>query len=336
MECMTTSTSSRSRISRGYTIALVSAAILSTTAILIRHLTLAYQLPALVLAFWRDTFVTLTLALTLAVLGPKLLRVERKHLPFFLGFGAILAIFNIMWTLSVQLNGAAIATVLGYCSAGFTALLGWWLLKERLGWAMLLAVALSLAGCALVSGILDPSARQTNLMGILTGTLSGLCYAVYTLLGRTASKQGINPWTVLLYTFGTAAVILLCLNLLPFKIFPGTAVEPSELFWLKDSLPGWGALVLLAAGPTMIGFGLYNVSLGYLPSSVANLLLTSEPVFTAIIAYFLFGEVFNGVQIGGSLMILAGVILLRVYEGRQTVSIEQPAAIPETRASVKD
>jgi drug/metabolite transporter (DMT)-like permease len=74
-------------------------------------------------------------------------------------------------------------------------------------------------------------------------------------------------------------------------------------------------LFLLAIGPTLVGFGLYNVSLGYLPSSVANLILTLEPAFTAGIAYILLGERLNGIQIGGSLMILAGVVFLRIYEG---------------------
>jgi len=41
----------RSHLSRGYAIALAAAAILSTTAIFIRHLTQTYHIPALVLAF---------------------------------------------------------------------------------------------------------------------------------------------------------------------------------------------------------------------------------------------------------------------------------------------
>jgi len=35
-----------------------------------------------------------------------------------------------------------------------------------------------------------------------------------------------------------------------------------------------------------------------------------------VIAYFLLGERLNGVQLGGSLMILMGVVFLRVYEGQ--------------------
>ncbi len=80
-------------------------------------------------------------------------------------------------------------------------------------------------------------------------------------------------------------------------------------------MTGWGILLLLAAGPTLAGYGLYNVSLGYLPSSVANLIVSLEPAVTAVMAYLLFGELLNGVQVLGSLMILAAVAFLRIYEG---------------------
>ncbi len=64
----------------------------------------------------------------------------------------------------------------------------------------------------------------------------------------------------------------------------------------------------------MAGFGLYNVSLGYLPSSVANLILSTEPVFTAVIAYLLLGEQMTGIQLAGSLLILGGVAIMRLFE----------------------
>ena len=304
-----------SHLTRGYSIALVSAIILSTTAIFIRHLTQTYHMPALVLACWRDGFVALSLLLALGIIRPALLRAPRQHLRYLVLYGLVLAGFNALWTLSVAINGAAIATVLVYCSAGFTALLGWWLLKERLGWGKLLAVLLSLGGCVLVAEALNPAAWQTNLAGILTGVLSGLGYAVYSLMGRSASQRGLDPWTTVFYTFGLAALFLLFFNLLPGGLIPGAAARPADMLWLGQEWAGWGILFLLAAGPTVVGFGLYNTSLSYLPSSVANLVVTSEPVFTAVLAYFLFGERLNGVQIAGSLMILAGVVFLRVYEG---------------------
>ena len=301
---------------RGYAIALTSAAILSTTAIFIRHLTETYHIPALVLAFWRDVFVALTLVILLGLFRRRLLRVNRRHLLYLAAYGLVLSLFNALWTQAVALNGAAVATVLVYSSAGFTVLLGHWLLQERLDWARLLAVALSLSGCALVSGALDPAAWGANLVGILTGVLSGLGYAAYTLMGRSAAQRGLNPWTTILYTFGFAAVFLLGYNLLPGEMIPASAANPRELFWLGGRLAGWGVLFLLAAGPTVAGFGLYNISLGYLPSSVANLIVTTEPVFTAAIAYLLLGEHLSGVQMLGGVVILSAVVLLRLREGR--------------------
>lgn len=330
---MSTAPPDRTNLTRGYPIALLSAAILSTTAILIRYLTQTYGIPALVLAFWRDAFVALTLLPVLALLNPLLLRVSRVHLRYLVLFGLALAIFNSLWTLSVALNGAAVATVLAYSSAGFTALLGWWLLKERLDWVKLLVVGLCLGGCVLVSGVLDPAVWHSNLTGILAGILTGLFYAVYTLMGRSAAQRGLNPWTTLTYTFGFAAVFLLVFNLLPGGVLPGAAATPADLFWLGDAWIGWFILFLLAAGPTVAGFGLYNVSLMYLPSSVANLVATLEPAFTATLAYFLFGERLSGVQLLGSLMILAGVVFLRLHEGR--LASESRPQRPNKRERIK-
>jgi drug/metabolite transporter (DMT)-like permease len=137
-------------------------------------------------------------------------------------------------------------------------------------------------------------------------------------MGRSASERGLNPWTTLLYTFAFATAFLLLINLLPIEKLPGKATVPSDFLWLGSALSAWLILYLLAAGPTLAGFGLYNVSLGYLPSSVVNLIVTLEPVFTAVIAFFLLGEYLNGMQISGSLLIMTGVVFLRVYGDKST------------------
>ncbi|HUK12021.1 MAG TPA: DMT family transporter [Thermoanaerobaculaceae bacterium] len=301
-------------LTRGYLIAAVSALILSTTGIFIRVLTQTYLMPPLVLAFWRDTLVALVLLPALALRRPARLAVRRRDLLYLVGYGLVLAVFNALWTLSVALNGAAVATVLVYSSAAFTAVLGRWLLAERLGWVKLVAVGVSLAGCALVSGALEASAWRANLLGISTGVLSGLLYAAYSVLGRAASQRGLDPWTTVLFTFASAAVFLAALNALPGGWVPGAAARAADFLWLGDRVSGWAILFALAAGPTVIGFGLYNVSLAYLPSSVANVILTTEPVFTAAIAYALLGERLSTAQVAGSAMILSGVVFLRLHE----------------------
>lgn len=310
-------------LTRGYLIALASAAILSTTAIFIRHLTLTYQIPSLVLAFWRDVFVIVTLLPMLAMVRPALLRVAREHLPHLAAYGLVLAVFNALWTLSVARNGAALATVLVYSSAAFTALLGRFILQERLGWAKLLAVGCSIGGCILVSGAADSAAWDANVLGIVTGVLSGLSYATYSLMGRSASRRGLSPWTTLLYIFGFATVFLLLVNLLPGGLLPGAANRPADLLWLGTSWQGWSILFLLAAGPTVAGFGLYLVSLGHLGASVANLVLTLEPAFTAVVAYLLLDERLTGPQVVGGLVIMSGVVILRICQDRPVLREER-------------
>ena len=131
---------------------------------------------------------------------------------------------------------------------------------------------------------------------------------------KWCSRRGLAPWTTVLYAFGLAAVFLLLLNLLPGEVLPGKASQPSDLLRLGQGWTVWVLIFLLAAGPTIVGFGLYNLSLAYLPSSVVNLIVTVEPVFTALSAYFLLGERLTTLQIGGSVVILAGVVLLRIGE----------------------
>ncbi|WP_420632393.1 DMT family transporter [Candidatus Leptofilum sp.] len=296
---------------RGYLVALASSATLSTTAIFIRYLTETYQIPPLLLAFWRSFFVLLTLLIGLRLYRTELLRLPRHLLPYLASYGLLFTVFNGLWTLSVALNGAAVATVLVYSSAAFTALLARWLLKETLGVAKLTAVALCLVGCILVANALDPVAWSSNLAGILTGTLAGLGYAGYSLMGRSAAQRGLNPWTTLLYVFGFATIYFLLLNLLPGEMVLGMAVAATDLLWFGNQWLGWGILVLLAAGPTVAGFGLLNTSLTLLPASVVNLILTTEPVFTAVLAYLLLKEQLTSLQIVGSLLILGGVLMLR-------------------------
>jgi drug/metabolite transporter (DMT)-like permease len=207
---------------------------------------------------------------------------------------------------------------MAYSSAGFTALLGWWWLREELGWGKIVAVVLSLSGCALISGAVDPIAWQLNTAGILVGIFSGLGFAFYTMMGRSASQRGLNPWSTLLYSFGFAAFFLFIFNMLPLPVVAGgTSPGLHNLFWLGGAVAGWVVLYTLAAGPSIGGYGLYNVSLGYLPSSVANLIATLEPAFTAVIAYFLLGENLSGIQLLGGGMILGGVLFLRIYENKK-------------------
>lgn len=304
----------RQGAARGYALAVAAAAFLSTTSIFIRVLKLDYGMPALVLALWRDLFAVAVLIPAFAVARPELLRAPRRQLPYLVLYGFVLAVFNSLWTLSVSLNGAAVATVLVYSSGAFTALLGRAFLKERLGGAKIAAVLFCLGGCALVARVFDAGPWQGDLAGVLVGVAAGLSYACYSLFGRSAANRGLDPWTTLVYTFAFAAAFLFLVDCLPGAPLPGSAKTLGDILWLGSAWKGWLLLFLLAAIPTVGGFGLLNVSLTILSSSVASLVVSLEPVFTLVIAYLLLGERLSGVQLAGSALILGGVVVLRLFD----------------------
>ncbi len=315
-----------SKLTKGYLIALVATTFWSTTGVFIRYLTETYHLPPLVLAFWRDLFVSLALTAAFALAAPSRLHVDRRHLWFLFGYGFVLSIFNSLWTVSVALNGAAVATVLAYGSPALTAIAGWRLFGERLDAIKIIAIMLGIAGCVFVSGAYTPGAWQVNPWGITTGLLAAVAYAAYSLLGKAAAHRHIYPWTSLLYTFAFGAMFLLLYNVVPGWL-PGLP-KPPGLMWLGSAWVGWAVLIVLGIGPTIGGYGLYAVSLTYLPASVANLIATLEPSMTAALAYLFLHETFSAPQLMGSGLIIVGVMVLRIGEGRapSPTSDLQPAA----------
>jgi len=297
---------------KGYGTILVGTVLWSTAAVFIRYLTENYSMPPLVLAFWREVGVAAGLLIALLLLKPRLLILSRRHLPFFALYGLILMTFNVMLTFSFARNGAAISTVLVYSSPAFTAVLAWRLWGERLDALKITAVGLSLAGCIFVSGAFDPEVWDVNPAGIILGLISGLLFALYSIFGKEALHRGINPWTSLTYTFSAAPVFLLVLLLLS----PGDSRHLNlgsfdQLLWL-DTWRGLGVVVLLALGPTIGGYGLYSVGMRSLPASVANLLVSTEPIFTTLFAYLFLGERLLPEQMAGSVLIMVGVVLLRL------------------------
>ena len=315
---------------RGYIIALVGTAIWSASAVFISYLTTRFQMPPMPLAFWRDFLTTITLAGLLAVFARPLLQLGRRHLPFFLLYGFVLAVFNSLWTISVALNGAAVSTLLIYVSPAFTALIGWRWLGERITAAKIVAIVLSLIGCVFASGAHDPSAWEVNSVGIAVGVATGLVFAFYSLMGKKSSAKGVSPWTATLYAFAFGSAFLLLLQ------------RPDTFFWLsrpisqgpagwREAALGWGTIILLAIGPTLGGYGLYTVSLSYLPTSTANLILTLEPAMTAALAFVFLGEKLTSAQLLGGGLVLVGVFLLRVSE--TTRELRHPGATPSESTS---
>lgn len=295
---------------RGYMIALAATVLWSSTGILISYLSRVFALPSLVLAFWRDLFVSLGMTAGLLIFDRSRFQLDRSHWGFMIFYGFVLAIFNALWTFSVQYNGAAVATVMAFSSPAMTAILSRIFFKETFRGMKIASIFLSLAGIVFVSGAHEPSTWNLNPLGIAFGLLTGLFFAIYNLQGKHAANARIDSWTALTYSFSIATLFLLFFNLAS-DLFLMKQPAFSDMLWLGNSVLGWGILWFLGVVPTLGGFGLYTMSIRYLTPTTANLIATLEPAFTALWAYFLLNEILTPPQLMGSALVFFGVILLR-------------------------
>ena len=283
---------------RGYIMAFVGTTLWANTAILGGYLMRHYTIGPLGVAFWRNLVVAITLVGLLAVWRPAELRLNRADFRFFMIGGAIgIGLSNAVFFYSVQLNGAAVATVIVFIAPALVAIGARFLFDEPLTRIKLISLGLSLVGCVLVSDVLNLARPFFNPAGILVGLLSGVTFAAYSLFGKRAIAHN-DPWktTAYFFVFGTALLFFM--------------QPPDQFFSMGAELPAWALLIVLGAGPTLGGYALYTASLRDLPASVASLVSSLEPALTALLAFLFLGERMSLIQIMGGAMVVGAVALL--------------------------
>ncbi|UCJ15214.1 DMT family transporter [Pseudomonas sp. MM211] len=234
----------------------------------------------------RALFAVLALGLFLLALG-RPLRIAARHLAW-LGLGGLL--LGAHWLTffeSVRVSGVAIAT-LGFASfPAFTVLLEV-LLGERPRPGEYLMVALVSVGLLMVAPALDTS--DSNTQGLLWGVMSGLLFALLSLLGRAIASH-VDPIQAAL---GQNLVALACS--LPFAGATLQGLAAPQWFWLA----------LLGVFCTGLAHSLLVASLRVVKARSAALIFALEPVYGISFAWLLFSQTPTpGMLAGGSLIIVA-------------------------------
>jgi DME family drug/metabolite transporter len=247
------------------------------------------------ISFWRAAIGGLLFAVHAAARGR--LRLERRDLPAVGGF-ALLGVTIFYWAYfrAVELGGAALAAILLYTAPAWVALSAALWLGERLTMRKLSAVALTLAGIALVafgsgSGVSAGDATS-RVQALAWGLLSGLAYAGYYLFGKRYFAR-YDASTLFAYALPLGAVLLL----------------PGVTFGSK-STTAWLVLLFLAVVPTYLAYSLYSIGLGRVEATRAATVATLEPVAAAALAYAVWGEALHGIGYLGAALVIAGVLVV--------------------------
>ncbi len=240
----------------------------------------------------------LLLAAVFAVKDRSVFRVKREHLKYFFGTGVVsVMLFTCCYFTCQKLCSLAVASVLLYTAPSFVVLLSALLWKEPVTKKKLLALGLTLVGCALVCGVFSGGLTVT-VSGILLGLGAGFFYALYSIFGRYALAH-YSPMTVTVWTFffaGPASLVLL---------------RPSDLAAMTARPSLWLTALALVAVSTVSPYLLYTRGLARVESGKASILASIEPVVAALAGTLVFGEPMSLVTVLGILLVLAGVYILR-------------------------
>ena len=205
------------------------------------------------------------------------------------------------WHKAFEFTTLANATLLANFASILVAVAGYVWLRERLGWAFALGAATAFAGAGVLLGV-DFGRGREPLIGDALGLLTACFYAAY-LLSVKVLRRDFGVAHLMAYSSSVAAVGLLLI-----AWASGEQVVPR-------TAEAWSAVVALAFVSHAGGQGLIAYALAHLPAGFATLSLLVQPVVTAAVSWILFAQVLSPLQIGGGLLVLAGLAVARRGSG---------------------
>ena len=232
-----------------------------------------------------------------AVKNRRVFRVEREHLKYFFGTGVVsILLFTLCYFTCQKLCSLAVASVLLYTAPSFVVVLSAILWREPITRKKLLALVLTMVGCACVCGLFSDTLTVT-ISGVLLGLGAGFFYALYSIFGRYALAH-YDSMTVTVWTFLFAGVVSLVL------------VNPERMAVLF-SPKVWLLTLALVGFSTVLPYLFYTKGLSQVESGRASIMASLEPVVAALTGVLVFGEPMGILTLTGMLCVLAGVYILR-------------------------
>ena len=225
-------------------------------------------------------------------------RVDRACVPYFFGTGVVsVVLFTVCYFSCQKICSLSVASVLLYTAPSFVALMSAALWKEAVTRQKLLALFLTLIGCAMVCGLFDGGGVSVTAAGVLYGLGAGFFYALYSVFGRyalaSASSMTVTVWTFLFA--GAASLALL---------------RPGHMAALRNPAT-LGAALGLVVFSTVLPYLLYTAGLAHTEAGKASIMASLEPVVASLTGVIVFHEAVSPTGVAGIALVLAGVYILR-------------------------
>ena len=257
------------------------------------------HLPAIGITFGRVLFSSLALGIYLLVRKQSFRLASRRDLLFLLCAGAILALHWWAFLESIQLSSVAIGTITFSSFPLFVTFLEPLLFHRKLRIRNVIIAVIILIGVLIT--IPEFSLENRMFIGILTGMISALAYAVLTIMNKSITARYSGTVTAF-YEQTTAAVVLL-----PFMLNAGLRPSASDL----------ALLLFLGVVTTALAHTLFISSLKSLPAQLAGICSSVETVYGILFAFMFLREVPSVREIIGAAIIVAAVVFAQKRAGQR-------------------
>lgn len=248
------------------------------------------------IGFWR-VLLGAGILFAWALIRREPLKLPMRTLRLTMLAGALFCGDLFVWHRSILYSGAGMATILGNTQVFSTAILSFFIFKEKLTPRYFVAAVTGMVGVILLIGVgSDIEIAGRYLHGVLYGLATGLFYANYIVTLKSIGplqSSGFLPimaWTSLFAAVAFLAVIG----------FEKGRFLPPDLF-------SWLMLIVLALVAQSVGWWLISQSLSHVDGSRAGLLLLLQPVLATVWGMLFFAEWMTVLQIVGAVVTLAAI-----------------------------
>ena len=265
--------------------------------------------PSLVIAMGRLTLAALVLTPVVLARHRDALRLLRRgDILLAAASGALLATHFATWILSLEYTSVLVSVVLVTTSSLWAALLEFFFLRVSLRPVVITGLLLAIAGGVIIGlgGAGESAPGSYPVLGAALALAGALAMSLYLIIGRTLClRVGLLPYIWLVYD--CAAITLIVVVLL--TATPVAGYSPQGYLWVA----------LLGLAPQLIGHTSLNYALQYMSATYVSIATQMEPIGSAIAAFLIFREKPAPLQIVGSIVILAGVIVASLRQPEQAV-----------------
>lgn len=257
------------------------------------------------LSFVRSILATFFLLGWLLLKGNRqeIARALKFHLGYIIGLGVVgVALFNIFQNIGIGLTSSGIASLLVASNPVFILILSASFLGEKITKSKVAGIVLGFVGIIIVTFLGKNMAlllRSGSFWGNILALLSAVCWAVYSVMNKSALKR-YSPLilTALAYVFGSLILFFFCF----------TFEDVSLIF--QWSLSSWLILLYLGILASGVTFYLWNYALSIMEASRVSVFIFLIPVLAILLGKVILNETITSFTFLGTALVLSGIYLM--------------------------